>query len=142
MILIAVSCKSQASEGASESGAEPISEKKEKDLKPHFKGSYEIVELNGVKMGMIKPTLRIEPIKNRINGNAGCNSYSSEYTVAKDNIEFILPATTKMACVQGMDVEREYIKTLKKANRYTIEKGILTLFQNDIKLMVGNPIDL
>ena len=67
-----------------------------------------------------------------LSGSAGCNSYSTTYTVDGDAITIKPPAVTKKLCVKPegvMEQEQAYLSALQKATSYTIEGNMLTLLR-------------
>jgi heat shock protein HslJ len=74
-------------------------------------------------------TLRVETEPNAIAaGNAGCNRYTGPYTIRGDSIAFGPSISTKMACVEGMDVEASYLSMLPTVVRYAVADSTLTFF--------------
>lgn len=74
------------------------------------------------------PTLVFDLNSKKFQGNTGCNNISGSFYLANDSLSFneqIL--MTKMAC-PGYN-EEGFIQSLTKTNRYTIEKGVLQLMQ-------------
>ena len=94
---------------------------------------WELVELRGQPAphgaGGRRATLRFDADSARISGFAGCNRYFSSYTLGDDEPALKLSAIgmTKMACSQGMDLERQFADALAQVTRYTIENNRLTL---------------
>lgn len=76
--------------------------------------------MNGVEMDLQKPiTLAFED--GRATGNAGCNDYSGAYTSEPDGTFAITEIIqTDMACDSGMELEAEYLDTLRQAASYKI----------------------
>jgi heat shock protein HslJ len=54
-------------------------------------------------------TLRLDASANRAVGFAGCNRYSASYTLSGDSLRFGPAIATKMACVDGDELERHYL---------------------------------
>ncbi|CAN5549180.1 hypothetical protein BH10BAC2_BH10BAC2_39620 [soil metagenome] len=74
------------------------------------------------------PIFVFDLISKKFQGNTGCNNMSGSFYLENDSLSFgeqIL--TTKMAC-PGYN-EEGFIQSLTKTNRYTIEKGVLQLMQ-------------
>jgi heat shock protein HslJ len=65
----------------------------------------------------------------QVGGSAGCNRYSSNYTVSGANITFSGPAaSTMMMCAQPvMDQETAYLKALADAKTYAVTGDELAL---------------
>jgi heat shock protein HslJ len=64
-----------------------------------------------------------------VGGSAGCNNYSSQYTISGSNITISAPmAATMMACPQPvMDQENAYFQALDAAKSYAVKGDQLTL---------------
>lgn len=80
------------------------------------------------------PTLRLDTSTRRAAGFAGCNRYSAGYELAGNSIRFTAPIATRMACMEGMDVEQSFLASLPLVTRYTIVGNTLTL------KMADNPV--
>lgn len=63
-----------------------------------------------------------------VGGSAGCNSYSGQYSISGNNIQFAESlASTMMACLQPvMDQESAYFEALGAAKTFTIKGDQLT----------------
>jgi heat shock protein HslJ len=66
----------------------------------------------------------------KLNGSAGCNTYSADYTLTGEQISIGPAVTTRMFCAgEGvMEQEMAYLQALEKAATYRIEGELLTLF--------------
>jgi heat shock protein HslJ len=78
------------------------------------------------------PTLVIEGgAEPRASGFAGCNRWSSGYTLGgPERIQFTAPASTKMACASGMEVEQQFLAMLTATRAYVLFDSNLVL-QNE-----------
>ncbi len=65
-------------------------------------------------------TLRLDSGAGRAAGFAGCNRYSAGYELAGNSIRLMAPVSTRMACLEGMDVEQSYLAGLPLVTSYTI----------------------
>lgn len=74
------------------------------------------------------PHLILRAQDHRVAGNAGCNRMMGAYTLNGDKIEFGRMATTMMACLAGMDIERDLLAALKTVRSWRIDGGHLDLF--------------
>ena len=82
-----------------------------------------------------KPQLTFDKETMKVMGNDGCNGYSAEFTLGKENAISFGEAgpTTMMYCGQG---EQEFLKTIKKINKYSFdEEGKLNLLMDDVPMM-------
>jgi heat shock protein HslJ len=97
-------------------------------------GEWKLVEArqNGRRVsfsGEIRTTLKFGE-ENRIGGNAGCNRYSSTYTLGGRNRIKLGPAiSTKMACLDQdfMKQERTFFGVLEKIGKFRIKENHLIL---------------
>jgi heat shock protein HslJ len=66
----------------------------------------------------------------KLSGTAGCNTYSSDYTVDGDQISIGPALSTRMFCAEEgvMEQEMAYLQAMEKAATYKIEGEVLTLF--------------
>ena len=105
----------------------------EKDADPGLTGKYwKLVELAGnpVTIGenMPKEAHIIFNADNRTNGNAGCNIFSGSYQLGgADRIAFSQVVSTRMMCINGMDVEDGFLQVLNTADSFIIRNDTLTL---------------
>ena len=68
----------------------------------------------------------------RAYGTTGCNRYSVGYSLAGDQIELGTVASTRMACAPPLDaLELAFLDTLGKVARWHVERGVLTLRDED-----------
>jgi heat shock protein HslJ len=94
---------------------------------------WELVELQGrpapVGVGGRRATIRFDADSARVTGFAGCNRYFGSYSLGADEpaLTFGAVGMTRMACTQGMDLERQLGDALTRTTRYTLEEGRLTL---------------
>ncbi|WP_428742045.1 META domain-containing protein [Tenacibaculum sp.] len=89
-----------------------------------------------------KPQLTFDKETMKVMGNDGCNGYSAEFTLGKENAISFGEAgpTTMMYCGQG---EQEFLKTIKKINKYSYdEEGKLNLLMDDVPMMRYKKITL
>jgi heat shock protein HslJ len=75
-----------------------------------------------------RATIRFGPDTSRAGGFAGCNRYGGSYTVDGDALRFGALMMTKMACDQGMDLERRLAEALEATQRYELTGGRLTFY--------------
>ncbi|WP_022955515.1 META domain-containing protein [Perlucidibaca piscinae] len=72
-------------------------------------------------------TLRIDSDVVRAGGFAGCNRFSAGYELSGDQLRFGAAIATRMACVGGMELERDYLQALSRVTRYRLQGSTLTL---------------
>lgn len=63
-------------------------------------------------------TLRLED--GRASGFAGCNGFSGGYHLDGSRLTFSTLAATRMACEQGMQLERDYLAALEATRSYRL----------------------
>lgn len=72
-------------------------------------------------------TLRLDASANRAAGFAGCNRYSASFTLTGDSLRFGPAIATKMACVDGDELERNYLGALPAIATYEVTDSSLIL---------------
>ncbi|MEW5929068.1 MAG: META domain-containing protein [Gemmatimonadota bacterium] len=100
---------------------------------------WRLVELNGRPAGSgaggRAATLRLDG--ERAGGFAGCNTFGGGYQMGESSLTFATLAATRMACEQGMELEREYLATLEATRSWRMtpqglellgERGVLARF--------------
>ena len=94
-------------------------------------GTYwNVVGLNGQQVATnttSKPMYLEFKADSTVSGNGGCNAFSGNYSVGKDNeISFGQMVRTNVLCA-GIDYEKNYVNSLAKADHYAINRDTLTL---------------
>lgn len=70
-----------------------------------------------------------------VNGNGGCNTFSGNYSLGKDNqISFGEMVRTNVLC-SGVNYEKDYLNALAKADHYTIHGDTLILKNELVNLL-------
>lgn len=100
---------------------------------------WRLVELGGRPAGAgaqdRAATLRLED--GRASGFAGCNRFSGGYETDGSRLTFSPLAATRMACEQGMQLERDYLAALEATRTFRLtpqglellgESGVLARF--------------
>lgn len=72
-------------------------------------------------------TLRLDAASSRGGGFAGCNRYSAPFRVDHDNLSFGPAISTKMACTEGMELERRFLIALPVITTFARTDSTLTL---------------
>ncbi|MGQ3028632.1 MAG: META domain-containing protein [Ferrovibrionaceae bacterium] len=89
------------------------------------------IQLNGKPIRLIEnqspPSLTFDATSGRVTGSTGCNSLSGSYRVQGDTITIEKVATTRRACMNGMDTEQPFLAALNQARQWKIAGGLLTL---------------
>lgn len=107
----------------------------------NFKGTWKVSKLIGIDNLIKSPTILIDFESKRINGNAGCNSYGTNFNIEGDHIKFGLPIATKMMC-ENMNIEKTFFTCLHKTAYYKIIDNKLKLYSKEgEEQMTCNKID-
>lgn len=97
--------------------------------------TWNLTELNGqappTGNGGQPATLVLAPADQRASGFAGCNRMTGSYQQAGDSISFGPMAMTRMACAEGMELERQYSSALEQATTFRLTAGGLELMGDD-----------
>jgi copper homeostasis protein (lipoprotein) len=64
----------------------------------------------------------------RVSGSSGCNRLMGRYELKSDTLAFDQMAATKMACPQGMDLEKTFLEALGQVKTWKITGQHLDLF--------------
>ncbi|MCX9157308.1 META domain-containing protein [Niveibacterium sp. 24ML] len=81
------------------------------------------------------PSLRLDSAAGKVSGFSGCNRYTGSATVSGAKLKFGPLAGTRMACVEGMELEQRYLTLLAQTDRYRIEGDMLLLLSGDRTLL-------
>ena len=94
-------------------------------------GEWHLIELAGqpaaLGAGGRRATLAFDADTARAGGFSGCNRWGAGYTVSGDSLRFTAPFSTKMACSDGMELERGMLGAIEATRRYTTRDGELRL---------------
>jgi heat shock protein HslJ len=72
-------------------------------------------------------TLRLDAADSHAAGFAGCNHFRASYTLAGDSLRFGPTMATKMACVDGDQLERSFLEALSLVATYEATDSALVL---------------
>jgi heat shock protein HslJ len=75
--------------------------------------------------------LKLRGFNNAVEGSGGCNSFAGTYTLEDEKLTLGPLAMTAMACIDGMDTEREFAQALSELNRYEIEGDTLRAHKDE-----------
>jgi len=96
---------------------------------------WKLVELNGrpITASPNRPEahFQLDSSKKRLEGNGGCNIITGGYELSGDRIAFTKIISTKMACLNGMEIEREFLKALESSNNLKLAGENLELYGDD-----------
>jgi heat shock protein HslJ len=75
------------------------------------------------------PNLVLDPATQRVSGSTGCNRLVASYHRLRGRrIRFDQGASTRMACVKGMETEAAFLKALEQTKRWRISGQRLILY--------------
>jgi heat shock protein HslJ len=77
----------------------------------------------------------LDPANHRVSGSGGCNRLMGSYELNGDQLKFGPMAGTRMACLEGIDSEQAFLKSLAQVNRWKITGQSLELFDSDGKVL-------
>lgn len=80
-----------------------------------------------LEKGQPEPFVSFAAAGHRVTGMAGCNRLSADYEVTGRQLSISRATLTRMACVRGMDIERQLTKALEATASWRIEKAQLEL---------------
>src|SRR4029078_1139225 len=89
-------------------------------------GTWLLYELNGTPVDtdsimQNKPMIAFVVNENKFNGYTGCNRMGGHYELKEGNrIRFYNVITTKMACLNSMDLENRFLEVINIADNYNL----------------------
>ncbi len=105
-----------------------------------LEGNWELNYISGIRIAFDglypekKPFIRFDLANSKINGNTGCNGFSSKYSIKGNTIKFAPGISTMMACPGNG--EKAFTEMLKKVNGYSISNDTtLNFLIGDIAVM-------
>ena len=104
-------------------------------------GTYwKLDELNGqpATLGAGKKELHmiLSSDGNKVSGFSGCNRFMGGYSQDNKHIQFGPLAGTMMACMEAMEQEYTFLRTLESSKRFSISGEELTLYGADDQLIL------
>lgn len=72
----------------------------------------------------------------RVRGFSGCNRFTGGYEANDSQLRFEELAATMMACMEGMEQEQRFLKSLAGVVRFTISGNSLALYSGDERLIL------
>ena len=81
--------------------------------------------------------LSFDADKKSAGGNSSCNVFGGSYTATSSTLQITDVVSTMRACIEDerMDIEREFLESLRQANRYDIQRDKLMLYRNQRLLL-------
>jgi len=75
--------------------------------------------------------LILDPESRRVRGSSNCNRLTGSYELSGDRLTFGQMAGTMMACEEGMDIQKIFLKAFAQAKTWKGEGERLELFDAD-----------
>ncbi len=92
---------------------------------------WKLVRLNGTPVRVPRrqrePYLLFAGDGSHISGNSGCNPVMGGYELDGDRLLLSRMASTRMACLEGMELEEQFLQSMEKVVRYRIRGSHLDL---------------
>ena len=72
----------------------------------------------------------------RLHGFSGCNRFTGSYELNQEYLHLSQLASTRMACVEGMELEQRFLTLLAGVLRYTITGEDMALYDSGERLIL------
>jgi putative lipoprotein len=72
----------------------------------------------------------------RVRGFSGCNRFTGSYERNDGWLQVAQLASTRMACVKGMEQEQRFLDALSRTSRFTIQDDALALYSGDERFIL------
>ncbi len=108
-----------------------------KNIQETKKNTYSINLLNGKDVVQEKLYITFDEEQHLISGYSGCNTFTSKYTMTKDQISLGLPIASKIYCEKNMALEEEFFKALFEIKTKTISDKDLSLKDSNGKELLS-----
>lgn len=127
--LLVTGCASSASQSSSSSG-EPLENT-----------YWKLTSLNGAPVEAASEQreahLVLDPEQSRVAGSTGCNRLMGRYQVKGQALHFSGLASTRMACVNGMDTESRLLHALSETARWRVQGEQLEFYDEQGRRLAG-----
>jgi len=101
---------------------------------------WKLIELDGqpVLLGVKQRELHMVLTSegNKVSGFSGCNRFMGGYEQSEDQLQFGQLASTKMACMEGMEQEKLFLGVLARAKRFNISGDSLAIYGDEEQLIL------
>jgi len=74
-----------------------------------------------------EPHLVLANFEPRVSGSGGCNRMTGSFDLDGDKLRLRNMASTRMACVAGMEQEQRFLQSIEKVERYRVRASHLEL---------------
>ena len=88
-----------------------------------------------------QPRLELMPAEGRLVGFTGCNDLNGRLKVASTRIAFSDLSYTEKACPDIMDIERKFLQSLERVNRYEVKNLELVLYAGEVEMLKLRKVD-
>lgn len=99
---------------------------------------WELIELDGqtavLGAGERELHMVLTAEESRVGGFSGCNRFTGSYELSDEELRFSQLASTRMACVEGMEQEQRFLEALRRTIRFTLHGDELALYGGDEQL--------
>jgi heat shock protein HslJ len=100
---------------------------------------YQINSLNGKDVSSFKLTITFNDSTKQVSGFSGCNKFFGSYTLENKILKFGNLASTKMFCDdEANQIETQFLKSLEKADSFSIKNEILQLISDNNIILEGS----
>jgi heat shock protein HslJ len=96
---------------------------------------WKLIELDGqaadIGAGRREVHMVLTGEGSRVHGFSGCNRFTGGYQSDSGNLTFTQLASTRMACIEGMELEQRFLGALSRTTRFSIQGNSLALYSGD-----------
>lgn len=101
---------------------------------------WDVTEIGGAALDLAadarRPTIEFDTAANAAHGFAGCNTFRGNYKSGNGAIRLGPFAVTRMACLGGDEVERNYLAAMAQTQTYRVSADVLEFIGADGSVMV------
>lgn len=101
---------------------------------------WKLIELNGqpaaLGAGNRELYMVLTTEGDRVHGFSGCNKFTGNYQQKDGQLHFEPLASTRMACITGMEQEKRFLDALESTVRYALSGESLSLYERHDQLIL------
>jgi putative lipoprotein len=101
---------------------------------------WKLIELNGQPAALGAGNRELHMVLttegNRVQGFSGCNKFTGNYQRGDNQLHFEPLASTRMACITGMEQEKRFLDALGNIVRYALSGESLSLYDRQNQLIL------
>lgn len=101
---------------------------------------WKLIELSGQPVALGAGNRELHMVLttegDRVHGFSGCNKFTGNYQQKGGQLHFESLASTRMACITGMEQEKRFLHALGSAVRYTLSGESLSLYDRHDQLIL------